>query len=94
MSPILSRAWIKTVWVKVRFARDFNKGHVKYLIQQQCIKVVIGFGQWDAGFPKGFTSFPSYEQSLLQVVKHFQEELQMLNETEKNGHIFQEYTVS
>ena len=88
LSPILSRASIKTIWVKVRFARDFNKDNVKYLIQQQCTKVVIGFGQWDAGFPKGFTSFPNYEQSLVQIVKDFQEELQMLNETEKKMDIF------
>jgi len=88
LNPILSKAGVKTNWAKVKFARDFNKDHVRYLISQQCTKVVIGLGQWDAGMPKGFTTFPRYEQSLVQAVTHLQEELQMLNETDKKMDIY------
>lgn len=88
LNPILSTAGVKTNWVRVRFARDFNKDHVRHLINQQCTKVVIGLGQWDAGWPKGFTRFPRYEQSLVQAVTHLQQEFQMLNETDKKMDIY------
>lgn len=50
---------------ETRFASDIDEEKINSIIARNCTKVIIGSGQWDAGWPNGHpTLFPEYEQTL------------------------------
>lgn len=47
------------------YAQDYTRGKIQAIIDKRCTKVVIGVGQWDAGFVNERpTLFPEYERRL------------------------------
>eukprot|EP00978_Attheya_sp_CCMP212_P010008 scaffold23973_cov58-Attheya_sp.AAC.7 len=56
---------VKVSFLEFKFARDCTPRHIQAIIDNDCTKVVVGTGQWDAGWPdKQPTSFPVYEKNL------------------------------
>lgn len=65
---------------RTNFAREFNVGKVQQIIDKKCTKVVIGSGQWDAGWPKNRpTLFTQYENVLNSTIPTMLEMFQDAN---------------
>eukprot|EP00978_Attheya_sp_CCMP212_P016651 scaffold43838_cov68-Attheya_sp.AAC.1 len=48
-----------------QFAHQLSREKIQSIIDKNCTKVIVGTGQWDAGYPGGRpTLFPTYENSL------------------------------
>jgi len=49
----------------IHYVSGVNETTINRIIERNCTKVIIGFGQWDAGWPGGHpTHFPEYELTL------------------------------
>jgi len=57
-------------FVEAKFASNLtNKTKINEIINKNCTKIIIGTGQWDAGWPgNDLTSFTVYEHTLKQVM--------------------------
>ena len=61
--------------IEVRHADEINNATIDVLVERKCTKVVIGLGQWDAGWPrKRLTSFADWERALSDVSRLFTEQ--------------------
>ena len=50
---------------ETKFANQYTRQKIQNIIDIKCTKVVVGTGQWDAGWPgKRPTPFPEYESHL------------------------------
>ncbi len=50
---------------ETKFVSDVDEERINRIIERNCTKVIIGSGQWDAGWPNGHpTLFPEYEKIL------------------------------
>ncbi len=55
--------------IRTSYAADFTRDVFQEIIDRNCTKVVIGTGQWDAGYPRNKpTLFPEYEKSLEEAM--------------------------
>lgn len=61
--------------IEVRHADEINNATIDVLVERKCTKVVLGLGQWDAGWPrKRLTSFVDWERALSDVSRLFAEQ--------------------
>ncbi len=63
---------IKFIWADAKYPKDVTRTFVqRKIVSQQCTHVVIGLGQWPAGWPEGApTLFPEYKHQMLQAIEN------------------------
>jgi hypothetical protein len=61
--------------IEVKYADEINNATIDALVEQNCTKVVVGLGQWDAGWPGGrLTSFVDWKRALSDASRLFAEQ--------------------